>query len=252
MKHRRSPYCPQTPALHPSVPPAPLLLSPKIRSKGQQKKGGGERKKKNQEEEEKRTGAERSQSCGGRRGGRGAKRRHARSDGPKKGKNQKVTQKPKATSTATSSVWVTEPQRNQIQTKRGRGGRGEERGEDAPPPILSVRPSFSCDCRSCIDRRTASPPVLRQRPRLCSHWMDKIWNNLNKLYFENIYIFCFCFPLCVCLWRMDLSHCFLLIMRREGLGGTVGDGLGDVLPVFISSCLFGCSLGCWRLFSFFF
>lgn len=47
---------------------------------------------------------------------------------------------------------------------------------------------------------------------------------------------------------MDLSHCFLLIMRRDGgreggRGGRGGAGFDDVLPIFISSCLFGCAPG---------
>lgn len=51
---------------------------------------------------------------------------------------------------------------------------------------------------------------------------------------------------------MDSSHCFLLIMwwvRREG-GAGCGAGwagvtgwFGNVLPVFTSSCLFGCGPG---------
>lgn len=56
---------------------------------------------------------------------------------------------------------------------------------------------------------------------------------------------------------MDSSHCFLLIMRREGGrdgGGTGGEvaGFGDTLSIFISSCLFGCAPGFFLFCLFFF
>lgn len=76
--------------------------------------------------------------------------------------------------------------------------------------------------------------------------MDKIWNNLNKLTLR-IYIFLFLLSI-VCLLMM---YGFVSLLstyyaagkragRREGRGRLGG---GDVLPIFISSCLFGCALG---------
>lgn len=92
VKHRRSPYCPQTPALHPYLPPAPLLC---LQRSDQRAKRKEEKKKRRR----RRSGQERrSQSCRGKKarrrgeGGRGAGRRCARSGGPK---NQKVTQNQK-------------------------------------------------------------------------------------------------------------------------------------------------------------
>lgn len=78
----------------PSLPPTcPSPLSPKIRSKGQKKRG----EKEEEEEKEKRSGAEEPKLQGEKarrrgEGGRGARRRCARSGGPK---NQKVTQNQK-------------------------------------------------------------------------------------------------------------------------------------------------------------
>lgn len=104
VKHRRSPYCPQTPALHPYLPPAPLLCLQRSDQRATRK----EEKKKRRR---RRSGQERrSQSCRGKgrrrgEGGIGAGRRCARSGGPKKPKSNP---KPKATTTAISYVWVTE------------------------------------------------------------------------------------------------------------------------------------------------
>lgn len=36
---------------------------------------------------------------------------------------------------------------------------------------------------------------------------------------------------------------YLLCGGKEGGAGRGGGGSGDVLPIFISSCLFGCALG---------
>lgn len=62
VKHRRSPYCPQTPALHPYLPPAPLLC---LQRSDQRAKRKDEKKKKRRR---RRSGQERrSQSCRGKK-----------------------------------------------------------------------------------------------------------------------------------------------------------------------------------------
>lgn len=62
VKHRRSPYCPQTPALHPYLPPAPLLC---LQRSDQRAKRKEEKKKKRRR---RRSGQERrSQSCRGKK-----------------------------------------------------------------------------------------------------------------------------------------------------------------------------------------
>lgn len=75
--------------------------------------------------------------------------------------------------------------------------------------------------------------------------MDKIWNNLNKLTLR-IYIFLFLLSI-VCLLMMygfvSLLSTYYAAGRREGWAGWGGGGHGDMLPIFISYCLFGCALG---------
>lgn len=136
----------------PSLPPIwPFALSPKITSKGPKNK-----------EKTKRPGVEEPKVWEGCKMRKRSSKRLARSAWTKKPNSNP---KPKATTTATSYVWVTELKLNQIQTKRGRK-RGEEGGVR---PCLSVR--FNCGCCSCIDRRKSFPPSLCRQPRLCSHFL---------------------------------------------------------------------------------
>lgn len=94
VKHRRSPYCPQTPALHPSLPCAPLLCLQRSdqRAKRKEKK---KRRRSGQERRSQRYEKLQGESMKKRRRRRRRKRsrrRCARSGGPK---NQKVTQNQK-------------------------------------------------------------------------------------------------------------------------------------------------------------
>ena len=103
VKHRRSPYCPQTPALHPSLPSAPLLCLQRSdqrakrkeeKKKRRRRRSGQERRSQRYEKLQGESMKERKEKKRRRRRRRRkrSRRRCARSGGPK---NQKVTQNQK-------------------------------------------------------------------------------------------------------------------------------------------------------------
>lgn len=109
-------------------------------------------------------------------------------------KKPKSNPKPKATTTATSYVRVTEPL-----TKPNTNKEGEGRGRKGVSKALSVCSSLTVIAVlvSTDGNRSLPASLCRKTSALFSlsfSWTDKIWDNLNELTLRIYIFFVLCFP----------------------------------------------------------